>query len=351
MMRYAVLTPPGTGAIAVLALRGGEAWEVVRKLFRPVGKPLPDAAKLHVQRLGNLGDGAGDEVVLLVREVTPEVEVEIHCHGGPQVVRMLSRLFETNGATPCEWWQLRQDDRVLPLLAQAMTLRNATILLDQYHGALRDMIATANLAQVERLLALAPVGLHLVTPWKVAIVGRPNAGKSSLMNALAGYSRSVVTATPGTTRDVVRVELAFDGMVIEFADTAGLRDTSDDLESEGIRRARQAMQQADLVLRLVDATDPDASHEPGELVAWNKCDLAEVPAGCLGFSAVTKVGLAELIATIRLRLEPILPEPGEAVPYSAKIVDALRTARADYISGATDRAYLTLSKALAEPLD
>ena len=93
MTRYAVLTPPGTGAIAVVVVRGPDAWAVMRRRFRPAGMPLPEVPALHAVSFGTLGDGAGDEVVVAVKKVSPVVAVEVHCHGGPQVVRMLSNLL------------------------------------------------------------------------------------------------------------------------------------------------------------------------------------------------------------------------------------------------------------------
>ena len=106
MTRYAVLTPPGTGAIAVLTVSGPDAWPLVLRRFRPAGKPLPESPTLHAVRLGTLGDGAGDEVVVAVTQVSPEVTVEVHCHGGPQVVRMLCDLFDAEGCRRAEWWEI-----------------------------------------------------------------------------------------------------------------------------------------------------------------------------------------------------------------------------------------------------
>ena len=318
MTRYAVLTPPGTGAIAVLAVSGPDAWPLILRRFRPVGKPLAESPTLHAVRLGTLGDGAGDEVVVAVTQVAPAVTVEVHCHGGPQVVRMLCGLLDAEGCQQAEWWQVARGDgfdaAVLPLLAAAPTVRNASILLDQYHGAFRDAVRSQKI-DLERLRQLAPVGAHLVTPWDVVLVGAPNAGKSSLMNAIAGYQRSVVTPIAGTTRDAVRVELAIDGVAVRLVDTAGLRDTSDALEAEGVRRATGLMASADLNVYVVDGTDP-APVPPGVTFAiWNKADLVAAPPGVLAVSATTGQGVRELLTRIVATLEPVQPSPGEAVPY------------------------------------
>ena len=318
MTRYAVLTPPGTGAIAVIAVSGPDAWPLVSRRFRPAGKPLTQSPTLHAVRLGTLGDGAGDEVVVAVTQVAPAVTVEVHCHGGPQVVRMLCELLAAEGCQRAGWSELARDDgfdaAVLPLLAAAPTVRNASILLDQYHGAFRDAVRTPGV-DLERLRQLAPVGAHLVTPWDVVLVGAPNAGKSSLVNAIAGYQRSVVTPIAGTTRDAVRVEIAIDGVAVRLTDTAGLRDTSDPLEAEGVRRATGLMGSADLAVYVLDGTDHAPIPDGVTFVVWNKADLVAAPPGVLGVSATTGQGVRELLTRIVATLEPLQPLPGEAVPY------------------------------------
>src|SRR5207244_3542080 len=134
------------------------------------------------------------------------------------------------------------------------------------------------------LAKFAPVGRHLVEPWKVVVAGAPNVGKSSLVNALAGYQRAVVSEVAGTTRDAVSVQLAFDGWPVELTDTAGLRD-AEGLEAEGIERARRVLAEADLVLWVVDGAEewlefPEDSLEEklglprvGYLLVVNKIDV------------------------------------------------------------------------------
>ena len=328
MNRVAVLTPPGTGAIATLEVAGGQAWEIVRKIFRPAnGKPLPESPVLHRTWFGTIGD----EVILAVKQIEPEPVMEIHSHGGPQVVKWLLQQFEQSGAKPA-------DERPREAIARARTLRAASILLDQSHGAfvraVRDYLATDSPQILERLASLAPLGRHLVEPWKVVVAGAPNVGKSSLVNAIAGYRRSVVSPTAGTTRDVVTTFVALDGWPVELADTAGLRRAADSHEASGIELARRFLRGADLVVWLLDGgeSNPVWPTEGEPLVAANKADrpLAfEAPTELPRVSAATGEGVPELIDAIVHRLVPVIPLPGEAVPYTPALANLVLSAAND----------------------
>jgi tRNA modification GTPase len=350
----ACLTPPATGAIATLAVRGPAAWNVVRALFRP---PLPDAPEVGRVWYGWLGGAVADEVVLSVRAVRPLPWLEIHCHGGPQVVRLLLGLLAERGARACPWQdfaRLTADDPLQALaataLASAPTLRTAAILLDQYHGAFRRALGE-EAAGVARLARFAALGRHLVDPWKVVLAGAPNVGKSSLLNALAGYRRSIVAPTPGTTRDVVTTTVALDGWPVELADTAGLRQDTGALEGQGIERARGAAASADLCLWVLDASAepvwPDLP--PGRVLpVVNKVDLAPAwdlarATGAAQVSARTGAGLPELCGAIVRRLVPDTPGPGEAVPFTPALCDAVEEAHAHLAAGRTDDARRVLS--------
>ena len=141
-------------------------------------------------------------------------------------------------------------------------------------------------AETAGLLGEAQRGLRLNDGLRVAIIGRPNAGKSSLLNALAGSDRAIVTATAGTTRDVLRESLSLDGIALELADTAGIRDTDDEIEREGVRRAHGELQRADVALLVTDAEHAQADlalFDPlppavARLLLVNKIDLAGTPA-------------------------------------------------------------------------
>ncbi|MFO0797712.1 MAG: GTPase [Gemmataceae bacterium] len=347
MTRVSVLTPAGAGAIATVAVTGPRAWGLARWLFRPAGgRTLPDAPEPHRFWVGRLADG--DEVVLAVRAVAPEVCVELHGHGGRRVVRQTVEAFTARGCV--EEPAARGD--VWELLSRAPTLRTASILLDQAHGAF-DRAVRAALAAIDagadarprlaELARYAPVGKHLVEPWKVVVAGPPNVGKSSLVNALAGYERAVVSPTPGTTRDVVTTTLAFDGWPVDLADTAGLRDAAG-LEAEGIERARDRLPTADLVLWVMDATatapvyPDDVTREAGRLARWlyvlNKTDIGPTrPADTIPVSAAAGDGIPGLIAAVVERLVSAVPPPGAAVPYTLPLAGFIEMAHHGVESG------------------
>ena len=344
------LTPPGRGAIAVLALEGPGAASDVARLFTPASGQSLATLEPHRVVFGRLGPEPSEEVIVRLR--SPE-SLEIHCHGGELAAARIQTLLGELGWEAVDWrqWLLRtQPDAIRreasAALAQAPTQRTASILLDQLQGALHRAIASihramaaADLAtaktQLEGLLAAGPVGLHLTSPWRVVLAGPPNAGKSSLLNALAGFPRALVHPQPGTTRDVVTLATAIEGWAVLFCDTAGLRPTDDSLEAAGVGRALEEIAQADLVVAVFDGTLPwDEQRRllprfPSALVVHNKADLVgSRPNREVGIwtSAVTGEGVEDLLHAIASRLVPQPPLPGQAVPFTQRQVDALRLA-------------------------
>src|SRR5262245_12066582 len=385
--RFAVLTPSGRGAIATIALRGTGCLSLVARLFRlasgklltelPIGRTVfgrfqfsPDTlARSASER--NVPSTAEDLVIGLI---APD-ELEIHCHGGKAAVKAICDSLAAEGATqitPAVWVHQQDADPIaaaaLLALADARTERTAAILLDQYRGALcRELHAidhalskndfAAAKAVIDQLLVRADLGLHLTKPWKVVIAGRPNAGKSSLMNAILGYERSIVWRDPGTTRDVLTATTAIEGWPIELIDTAGLRDVgravpaADPIESEGITRARSQIAAADLVILVADTTaawddlpyqeihrqdTSRTTHRP-LLIVHNKCDLAAPPPDGrppgIETSAVTGNGIDKLCAATATALVPSLPALAAPVPFTVTQVTQLQAAQRELTTG------------------
>jgi tRNA modification GTPase len=361
-LRVVRLTPPGRGAVASLLVEGTDAASLVEGLLRTsAGRTLRSypAGRLV---FAHVGPGDGEEVVVRLR---CESEVELHCHGGTAAVAMVEGLLIERGCQSVTWrqWAARSHGPIeaaaLEALAEARTERTAAVLLDQYQGALRrELSALArDLAEketasarrrIEQLLSFARLGQRLTRPWQVAVAGRPNVGKSSLINALLGYRRAIVDPSAGTTRDVVSATTALDGWPVEFSDTAGIRESDDPLEQAGIELARRATAVADLVLLVFDATQPQDAEDrilierlPDALVVFNKSDLLETGAAAartershgILVSAIRGDAMEALTAAIRDRLVPAVPPPGTAVPFTARQVEGLETARAALLAG------------------
>ena len=156
--------------------------------------------------------------------------------------------------------------------------------IEQIESSLQAGAKDAARQQIEALLAHAATGLHLVRPWQVVVAGQPNVGKSSLVNAIAGYQRAIVHSTPGTTRDIVGVQTAMDGWPVEISDTAGLRETGEKIEQAGIDLARQKILAADLIVLVFDNSLPWSEQDqalvesyPTALRVHNKSDLPRAP--------------------------------------------------------------------------
>jgi tRNA modification GTPase len=265
-----------------------------------------------------------------------------------------------------DWTIARSPDAIaadaMAALADAPTERTASILLDQYHGALARALAgirqmidrgldSEAKQQIDLLRARIVLGQHLVRPWRVVLAGRVNVGKSSLINALAGYGRSIVHPTPGTTRDAVTVTTAIDGWPVELCDTAGLRDgfaetgahpeasCADPIERAGIKLAQERLAEADLAILVFDRSlswsagdQALVTDRPKTLLVHNKCDLPPAsddrPAGLI-LSARQGVGIGELFEAIAKRLVPNPPSPGAPVPFTLRQVEILDELAAD----------------------
>jgi tRNA modification GTPase len=359
----ACLTPGGNGAIATLALVGPASVALLQELFQPrtiqPGKANFLAEACQTGRsgqfwLGKLGEGTGgpDEVVLALKRTAPVPWFEIHCHGGRQVITLLEELFAIRGVRLCSWPELmRQTDQsplqveALKALGEATTVRTAAILLDQYHGAferavedIRESVRHSQFELAERqlreLARWVPLGRHLTQPWRVAVVGAPNVGKSSLINRIAGYQRCVVSPTPGTTRDVVTTRSAVDGWPVELIDTAGMRDQAEMLEAQGIEMALAAAAGADVCMWMLDASTPPGLPPrplPSLRYVINKVDLtpawdfAGIPEA-IPLCATSGAGVNELLMALSSWLVPECCRAGMPVPFTERLGELVETA-------------------------
>ena len=349
--RAAILTPLGRGAVATIGVEGDGVHELVSKYFQPAHRAAWERSQFGRILFGRWvrEQGIAEEVV--VARCSP-TRIEIHCHGGRAAADSILESLCQAGASwiDSEVW-LKQDvsdpiraDAQLMLMS-TQTERTAAILLDQMRGGLRRELTTIvellrsndptpARARLERLKDLAPVGSHLAEPWKVLFAGRPNVGKSSLVTAILGYERCIVLDQPGTTRDVVRGRTAIDGWPVELSDTAGLRESRDDIESAGIVLAQRHMQQADLVVWVGDVQQPEvptpSEDSPPSLRIVNKCDLAPKKAaelrGSIATSATEGIGIETLLDAILTRLVAKVPRPGEAVPFTKEQQSAIKLA-------------------------
>lgn len=374
-IRALLLTPPGRGALAVVGVMGTGATALVDRAFSS-----REAVPLAARPDGAIAFGAwrsSGEDVVVVRLATDRVE--IHGHGGTAAPAAVLAALAAEGAEPGRWqdWSegepcRREAVEALPAAvapkAAMMLSRQASGMLDRAiddlagHVARGDVVAARSLAG--RLLAASRVGLRLTEPWRVVLAGEVNAGKSSLMNAILGHARSIVSPLAGTTRDAVTAATVLGGWAVELIDTAGTRrhgDPGSATEREGIARAVAAAADADLVLRLVPAevaSGPGQRFGAADLVVASKADLrpAATPPGAIATSAATGMGIAALIDAIAERLVPEEATPAlltGAVPFTRRqveLIERLVAAQSASSPGSSPAASSGLSPALAPGL-
>jgi tRNA modification GTPase len=321
-MLVALVSPPGRGALAVVHLAGPGAAEFAR---RALGRRLDRRPRFA--RLRHRGELVDEVMACLADGFTGEETVEITPHGGPAVVDRVLAALADRGAERCGPGELLQRavrlghlDRLQAeawtLLPEARTLRAARMLRDQAEGALSRAVARLDSASAAALLSGASFGRALAEPRRVVLAGLPNAGKSTLFNALLDAERAVVSPEPGTTRDPVRAWAAVDGVPFELVDTAGVEPPRDPLEAEAVARTRAALVGADLV---VFVTDPDADPAAESRLR------AELPDGPR-LEARSKGGSLEAVRrAIREALAPgPVPDEGAPVVFTARQERLLR---------------------------
>ncbi len=300
-------TPPGEGGVAIVRISGAAALPALLSYFKPATATLP--LKSHHLYYGTLEDQSGglvDEVMAVYmaapHSYTCDDVVEIQCHGSQQVVKSILKLYQVFGlrlAEPGEFTfraymngrlDLSQAEAVASLI-HAKTDSSRRLALNQIDGALsreicsfadrlkqvlvlleawidfpEEQLPTEDLDHISHTITEIKLKIQIITASysfgrvlsegaSLLLIGEPNAGKSSLMNALLGENRAIVTAVPGTTRDLLEEGLVIHGVPVRLIDTAGLCESDDPVELEGIRRAENKLAQADLILWVVDATD------------------------------------------------------------------------------------------------
>jgi len=378
------LTPPGRGAIATVVVAGAGAVDMVDRVFNAAaGRPLTafPADRIVFGQWGSAANTAEAQPSAeeLVTHVDTSGSVYVHCHGGDAAVQAVLDSMVQAGATQIAWQHWLKTRAAQPLqaeceiaLSQARTTRTAGILLDQHRGALHRALSVCAagiaagrisnaITAIDELLQWRVAGLHLTQPFRVVLSGAPNAGKSSLMNAMLGYQRAIVFDQPGTTRDALTAQTAIDGWPVELCDTAGIRQSHDDLEQQGVARALQRAAGADLILRVQPAggaatSMPIATSQAAQLEVISKADLlttdlASVAENAITTSAVTGSGIAELLAAVIPSLLPQQPPPGVAVPFLPAHFNSLTETRQALEDENTAAAALALQSFYQGPLD
>ncbi len=386
----AAATPPGTGGVGIVRISGEATAKIAEAMLGSL--PKPRYATHHTFR-----NAAGDELDSGIAlyfpapgSFTGETVLELHGHGGPVVIAMLVDAAVELGARlarPGEFTQraylndkldLAQAEAIADLIASGteQAARAALHSLSGVFSAAVDALAEQLVRlrmHVEAaidfpeeeidflsdeqlqgrirecaeafaaLLAQARVGRVLRDGYRVVIVGRPNAGKSSLLNRLSGEDAAIVTEVAGTTRDILREQINIDGLAVELVDTAGLREDPDRIEEEGIRRARKALTSADAVLWIQDVSEPqrtnideDVPEGADVIVVRNKIDVTGDAPGLVDdivyVSAKTGAGIDALQQ--RLRRSAGYRDLGEgAFTARQRHVDALRRAAAHFETG------------------
>lgn len=378
----AIATPPGRGGIGVVRLSGPAAHTIARLLITDERPLAPRHATLTLvrrstrggpEKTGSHAGEAIDEAVVVYfpapASYTGEDVVEVSVHGSPCVLRALLEAAMTAGARLAEPGEftlraylngrmdLMQAEAVADLI-DAVTPLQARTAFDQLQGTLTREIGELDgalfelIARLEASVDFPEEGYHFVDPGalaqaidsiadrmskllaqarrgrlvreglQIAIVGEPNVGKSSLFNALVGVGRAIVTDVPGTTRDLVSETVDLDGLRVTLVDTAGVRETDDVVESEGVARSIRAACVSDLTLVVADGSRPDGATGVDacsqktvnkRLIVINKCDLAQAwsRTDAISVSAQTGAGLDQLRRRIAAALdaEPVVDRP------------------------------------------
>ena len=406
-------TPPGTGGVAVVRISGPETERIAELLLGRLPRPRTATVSGFRNSAGAIVDTGLALYFPGPASFTGESVLELQGHGGPLVVSMLVDAVVAHGArhaTPGEFSKraflndkldLVQAEAIADLIASG-TSQAARAALRSLAGEFSSAIAdlqerlTALRLHVEaaidfpeeeidfltdrqlldriddcgrafeKMLNEAGIGRVLRDGYQAVIVGRPNAGKSSLLNLLSGQEAAIVTEVAGTTRDILREHIEIDGLAVELVDTAGLRHDPDRVEAEGIRRAKDALKKADAILWIQDASlEADESTDELEdelpqdvplIIVRNKIDLsgeiagqAESNPGAVNISATTGEGIEQLRTSIR-RLAGYRDLGEGAFTARRRHLDALDRARIHFNTGRKALDESSAGELLAEEL-
>ena len=364
------LTPPIPAGIATIGISGPDAVRLVSSHARlrsrglEIGKIYYGWWPLEAESSFPADFTSGQEQIVACR--TGEDSIEVHCHGGAAVCNAILQALERHGCqriAPSDWpsQQISSISREAEQdLIAARSDKAAAVLLDQFNGALEgeltvilDLLsescesdnaeAQRRLAasKVERLLQWCDFGCHLSSAWQVVFAGPPNVGKSSLINAIVGQARTIVHSEAGTTRDWIESQAVIAGWPVGLTDTAGIRASSDAIERQGIAKARERVQLADVLVLVVDSqigwtaahSELAQSTAAQKIVCWNKIDLAsthtasgQTPFNTYAASAIAEPGIEGLVTGIAEVLFAREPVAGQAVPFRQSHCDRLQAA-------------------------
>lgn len=365
----AISTPMGTGGVGIIRISGQEAFEICDKIFKAFsGKTLASSEgyRAHYGRIFD-GENAVDEAICIVfrapHSYTGENVVEINCHGGVFLTKKILRLVFDNGASPAAPGEftkraflngkmdLSKAEGVMSLIS-AQGEQGANAAYNLLEGSLSRKIEEINSSllsvaahmaawvdypddeieeidetnlrktvinaknEIDLLLSRFDSGMAVTTGVDAAIVGKPNVGKSTLMNLLTGYDRSIVTSVEGTTRDVIEETVNLNGCILRLSDTAGMRETGDEVEKIGVDRSRKKLERSAVIFAVFDLSR-ELTDEDMELISLcegktvipiiNKTDLekqADISiienklGKCVAISAKDGEGYDELCETV-----------------------------------------------------